>query len=72
MKEVDITKQCKANLSINSQGEALIYLSYKDERIGLFDKHGFHFMLFGASEKYRIEDGYKAHDGIIWFKVYKC
>lgn len=77
MKEVDITKECEVGLEFYPNGEALIYLyrnkfatGKEKKKIGLFDRHGFHFMDdYGIRETYRVEDGFRTPVGITWFKV---
>lgn len=71
MRKVDITRQCRVELEFTNDGEALVYLYHYETKIGLFDKHGFHFMTGSIEEQYYIEDGYLAHSHIVWFKVYE-
>lgn len=69
MPKVNITKQCEAKISFSGDG-ALVYLYHNETPVGLFDEYGFHFMV-GNNDRYSIKDGFKACNGIIWFKVYE-
>lgn len=76
--DIDITSQCIVGLEFSKDREALVYLcapgrgGLEGRKIGLFDKSGFHYMRSVEKEgSYRVENGYAAHDGITWFKVFE-
>ncbi len=64
----DITKDCVVELSVIC-GEALIYISYKGKKLGLFDLAGFHPM-YELREKVFVEPGFQAADQVCWFKMF--
>ncbi len=66
----DITKECEAKLEFTFSGGALVYLFYKEIRIGLFDKKGFYYIT-GLESEYEVDNSITTATPIIWFKVYK-
>ena len=80
---IDITPKCKAKLDYvpvtigghiedNKDLEALVYISYKKEKVGLFDKSGFHYMYtWPGYNQYKVVSFSKpVINNIRWFKIY--
>jgi len=69
--KVDITDKVTAEVKVTASGggEALVYLKDGKDYIGLFDRHGFHYMK--PNQGYEVADGVLSAQEAMWFKVYK-